>query len=149
MIWDPEQLRDDFLKVARVAEICIQSEDIYIKLQKMPHSRPSLPERKVAVYVFSDTERVLKVGKAGPQSGHRYRYQHYLVRGAESTLANSLQSDPCASQRHNLDQNNVGEWIRNHTDRANYLLDDDYNGPTLDLLEAFVQCRLKPIYEGR
>ena len=148
MIWTPKVLLKDFLMVSKLAGIDIQLDDICIQPQKMPHRRPSLPEGKVAVYVFSDAERVLKVGKAGQKSGDRYRYHHYNPCAANSTLAASLVRDECAVRRYNLNKENVGAWIMENTDRVNFILEANVGMWALMLLEAFVQCRLQPAYEG-
>ncbi len=151
MNWDPEQIRDDFLSVARVAGIDIRRDAICIDPLEMPHTPPSLPRGKMAVYVFCDTRNVLKVGRAGPKSGARYKSHHYSPSRAKSTLAASLLRDECAVKRYNLNEENVGGWIMKCTDRVNFLL--DANIPKrkwgLNLLEAFVQCRLQPVYEGK
>lgn len=47
-----------------------------------------------------------------------------------------------------LDETNVHSWIREHTDRVNFILDAALGVPILNLLEAFLQCRLQPEFEG-
>ena len=146
MIWNPEQIRADFL---RVTGIDIQPDDIDIETLEMPHRPMPLPAGKVAVFVFSDTEQVLKVSKTGPNSNARYQSQHYGVWRAPSTLAGALLRDCNAVQRHNLNEENVGHWIKRNTDRVNFILDESYYGRTLDRLKEFLLDRLRPIYEGR
>lgn len=153
MDWTPEQLRNDFLCVAKLGGIKLEPNSICIDPPRKLH-KPSnvLREGKVAVYVFYMEDCVLKVGKAGPKSGARYRYQHYGIPKKGSTLAKSLLEDERAEQVPNLKpkptKKEVGDWIKKNTKRVNFLLDDDYYGPVLNLFEAFVQCRLKPIFEG-
>ena len=149
MKWDPKQLSGDFLRVADLAKIKMQRDDIHIERLEMPHCKPNLPKGKVAVYVFSYGEHVLKVGQVGPSSQDRYRYQHYNPNAAKSTLAKSLLEDKDALRRHGLDEGNVGDWIKKNTDRVNFILDAKFYGPKLSLLEAFIQCRLCPRYEGK
>ena len=149
MIWNSEKLRDDFLRVARVAGIDMQPEDIDIETLEMPHRPTPLPPGKIAVFVFSDTDRVLKVSKVGPNSNARYQSQHYGVNRAPSTLARSLLNDRDAVQRHRLNKENVGDWIKRHTDRVNLILGEDFYPPTLIELKDFVLRRLNPVYEGR
>ena len=146
MNWNPEQIRADFL---RITGNDIQTDEIDIETLEMPHRPMPLPAGKVAVFVFSDTEQVLKVSKVGPNSNARYQSQHYGMYRAPSTLAGSLLKDPNAVQRHHLNEENVGNWIKRHTDRVNFLLDESYNGRTLDRLKDFVLDRLNPVYEGR
>jgi len=45
-------------------------------------------------------------------------------------------------------ETNVAGWIREHTDRVNFILDAPLGVHVLNLLEAFLQCRLRPEFEG-
>ena len=149
MKWNPAQLLTDFLVVAELGQIKMQPDAIRVETLKMPHrAPPSLPKGKMAVYVFSDKERVLKVGKAGPKSQARYTSQHYKVSSAPSTLAASILKDKDAVQRYDLNKENVSNWIKENTDRVNFILDADVGMWGLMLLEVFIQCRLQPVYEG-
>ena len=150
MRWNPEQLLADFLVVAELGQIKMEPDVIRVETLIMPHRPPrNLPKGKIAVYVFSDKERVLKVGRAGPRSQARYTSQHYNAGSAPSTLAASILKDEDAVQRYSLNKRNVSGWIKKNTDRVNFILDADHYGPMLNLLEAFVQCRLQPVYEGK
>jgi hypothetical protein len=54
-------------------------------------------------------------------------------------------------ERHGLteaDTARVGQWIRESVDRVNFLVDERLGMRVLTLLEAFLQCRLNPCYEG-
>ena len=148
MNWRPKQLLDDFLIAAKSGKIEIPPNAICIEKLLMPHERPTLPEGKMAVYVFSTETCVLKVGRVNPGSKNRYRNQHYNPRGANSTLAKSLLADKKVCQECNLNKGNVSEWIQTKTDRVNFLVDADIDKFVLSLLEAFLQCRLQPAYEG-
>ena len=149
MNWNPEKLRDDFLVVAKLGGIEIASENIGIEIRTMPHVPPrNLPKGKMAVYVFSNKKYVLKVGKAGSRSQARYTSQHYNPGSAPSTLAASILKDENAVQEYSLNQQNISDWIKENTDRVNFLLDANTGKWVLTLLEAFVQCRLQPRYEG-
>ena len=148
MLWIPEEMLDDFLITARLARVTVERTAVGIEVLRMPHRPTSLRRGKMAVYVFSDRERVLKVGKVGPRSGARYSSQHYNG-SANSTLAGSLLADADFAMRAGLTRENVSSWIRENTDRVNFLLDAQVGPLALGLFEAFVQCRLKPAYEGR
>ncbi len=149
MNWNPEQLRNDFLIVAKLGGIKIESDAVGIEILTMPHKPPSnLPKGKMAVYIFSTEKRVLKVGKAGPKSKARYTSQHYNPGSAPSTLAASMLKDENAVQRYGLNKLNISDWIKESTNRVNLLLDANMEKRVLNLLEAFVQCRLNPVYEG-
>jgi hypothetical protein len=103
---------------------------------------------KIAVYVFSRGPDVLKVGKAGAKSRARYTSQHYNPGSAPSTLAASILADRARLRLRGVDEENVGRWIKENVDRVNFLVNDRFGVPTLTLLESFLQCLLRPRYEG-
>ena len=148
MKWKPEEILDDFVRVARLAHVPVERNAIRIEILRKPHAPSRLPKGRMAVYVFSDRDRVLKVGKAGPRSQARYSSQHYTG-SADSTLSGSLLADPDMVSRHGLDPHTVSNWIRQNTDRVNFTLAAQAGPFVLALLETFVQCRLNPLYEGR
>jgi hypothetical protein len=90
----------------------------------------------------------LKVGKAGPNSGARYTSQHYNAASAPSTLAASLLKEGHEIGVNGLSVESAGEWIKSNTSRINFLLKVECGVPALTLLESFLQCRLKPRFEG-
>jgi len=47
-----------------------------------------------------------------------------------------------------IDPSSFGEWIKKNMHRTNLILDARLGIEVLTLLEGFVQCRLKPLYEG-
>jgi hypothetical protein len=47
-----------------------------------------------------------------------------------------------------ISESNVGEWTKANVDRVNFLLSVKFGIPVLTLLESFLQCRLKPQFEG-
>ena len=149
MNWSPEQLLKDFLVVAEIAGLKIEQEAVSIEILIMPHKPPSsLPKGKMAVYVFSEVNRVLKVGKVGRHSQARYTSQHYNPGSASSTLAASILKDEDAVKKYGVNDGNVSDWIKKNTDRVNFILDAQLGVRALTLLEAFVQCRLNPVFEG-
>ncbi len=148
MNWTPEAIIEDFRSVARLAGVNLGTDDIGIEILPAPHRPPTrLPPGKMAVYVFCKGDRVLKIGKAGSKSQPRYTSQHYNPRSVSSTLAHSLLDDR-ETFGAAIDEGNVKQWIKTHTGRINFLLDAGYGIAVLTLLEAFLQCRLKPRYEG-
>lgn len=149
MNWDPEQFRDELLLIAKLGGVEMLSDSIDIEILKMPHKPPdNLPKGKMAIYVFSNKEHVLKVGKVGPNTQSRYTSHHYNPDSSDYNLSKSLLADEHAKEKYGLSQETVGEWIKKNTDRVNFIVDADYYGPVLNLFEAFVQCRLNPVYEG-
>jgi hypothetical protein len=149
MKWKPGQLLEDFLLVAELAGMKIRSEAINIEKLSRPHKPPSsLPKGKMAVYVFSEENRTLKVGKVGPRSQARYTSQHYNAGSVPGTLAASILKDQNSVARHAQNEANVSDWIKENTDRVNFILDVELGISVLTLLESFVQCRLRPVFEG-
>lgn len=140
----------DFLTVSSFAGAVLQRDQIELEILSRPHKPPpQLPEGKMAVYAFFLDGRSLKVGKAGPNSSARYSYQHYNASSAASTLAGSLMRNPGAAGIQSIGDADIGQWIRNHTDRVNLLLPANLGNPVLSLLEAFLHLRWSPVYEGR
>jgi hypothetical protein len=148
---NPKRLIEDFVAVAALARIHINAEDIRHERLSAPHKSPQLPRGTSAVYVFSlatDDSVVLKVGKVGPKSAARFGSQHYIPASAKSNLSKSLLAGRVHWEQLGVseaDETTVGNWLRTNTNRDHFFL----NGSRLThLLEAFLQCRLKPIFEG-
>jgi hypothetical protein len=154
MIDNVQSLISDFVTVARLAGFSIASVDITHEMLHAPHRPVSLPFGKQAVYVFSLTDvpqLVLKVGKVGSNSNARFLSQHYNPKSSNSNLSKSLLKDQSVWVKlgiSNLSEINVGEWVKQNTDRDNFYLNSDFGLPLLSLLEVFLQCRLQPIFEG-
>ena len=157
---DLTQLLDDFCEVARLARLRIARSDISGEFQPAPHNRPrSLPTGRQAVYGFVLSGCCLKVGKAGPKTAARYTSQHYLPNSCNSNLSKSLLSgrdrlrglvaaDVCDALVC-LDEQSVGPWVERQCARFNVLIALKYEEYELSLLEAFIQCRMRPVFEGR
>lgn len=146
---DTGPLVQDFLSAAALAGIRLGASDLAVERTVAPHSPPKrLPAGKMAVYVFSYGDAVLKVGKAGPNSAARFASQHYNPSSAPSTLAASILKAGQSLGITGLSPESVGSWIKSNTDRTNFLLSVECGVPVLTLLEAFLQCRLKPRFEG-
>ena len=146
---DISKLVNDFREVARFADIRLHDSDLNVEHLPAPHKPPTrLPKGLMAVYVFSLGDIALKVGKVGPNSTARYTSQHYNASSAASTLAGSLLKGGHEIGASNLTIETARDWIKVNTDRTNFLLDANVGVPVLTLLEAFLQCRLKPKFEG-
>jgi len=142
-------IASDFVEVAALADIAIPPSDIEVEFIANPHlPPPSLPSGKLAVYVFMLGDRCLKVGKAGRKSAPRFCSQHYGPGRARSSLAKSLVKGQTAIGLTGIDETNVKAWICQHTSRVHFLIPSKYDLFALSLLEAFVQCRLQPEFEG-
>ena len=146
---DPSALRCDFVRVAEIAGHPISEDAIAIDTLRAPHMPPPrLQAGKMAVYVFAFGQTVLKVGKVGQKSSARFTSQHYRAGSAPSTLAASVRRHSVAIGALDLVEGQEGEWIKKNTDRTNFVLDATHGPALLTLLEAFLQCRLKPQFEG-
>ena len=144
-----QSLMRDFGEVARLAGIDISHDDLSRESMGCPHEPPrDLPTGRVAVYVFCFGDRCLKVGKAGPKTKQRFTYQHYHPRSAASTLAASLVKGQRQIGLSGLTEDNVGDWIRQNTFRLNLFLNSTTHRFSLSPLEAFLQARLNPVFEG-
>jgi hypothetical protein len=102
----------------------------------------------MAVYIFYNGSEVLKVGKVGPNSHARFTTQHYNATSANSTLAASILADRERLGLQKMDGAGVGSWIKQNVGRVNFLMDASLGVPVLTLLESFLQCRMRPRYEG-
>jgi hypothetical protein len=94
---------------------------------------------------------VLKVGQVGPRSNARFLSQHYNPNSSRSNLAKSLLQHPETWPRLGvtaLDEATVGDWIKTHTARDHFYLDAGQSKLLLNLLEAFLHGRLRPLFEG-
>jgi hypothetical protein len=149
---DLDQLAADalanFRQVARLAGSKGKVEEVFVEIQRKPHTPGSLPYGKMAVYSFFLNGRALKIGKAGPNSGPRYKYQHYSG-SAISTLSGSIILNQNKVGARGLDTATAGGWIKAHTDRINLLMPAAFGTPTLSLLEAFLHVLWNPMFEGR
>lgn len=157
MVNNSEALVTDFLDVLK--SLGLVCGGVTVESQKAPHRGHSLPAGKCAVYVFSLSEsygngcaagahRVLKVGKAGPNTKARFHSQHYTG-AAPSTLRGSLLIArvlwPYLGVE-SLSVVNVRTWIE-ATDRDNFYLKAEEQG-LLHELERYLRGRLGPVFEG-
>ncbi len=121
-------------------------------------SRKGSPPRYGAVYIFTLVEspqakappnRALKVGKAGPNSNARFKYQHYKSGSAKSTLAGAIENNPLLWSYIGFPgvSVDVGEWIRNNTDRDNFYIAENKK-EIIDFLEIYFKAILGPVFEG-
>lgn len=146
---DPAKLLQDFLEVASLSGVQIPDGTIQIEQLPPPHIPPKrLPANCAAVYVFAHASRTLKVGKVGPKSKARYTSQHYSPGSSRSNLALSLLKEGARLGFEDLSHDNVGDWIKQNTLRVNFIVPASLGSPVWSLLEAFLQCRLRPEFEG-
>jgi hypothetical protein len=143
------QLVEDFKKVAKLAGVEVSDNSITVEILGSPHSPPtSLPSGKMAVYVFMWNNQCLKVGKVGQKSQARYTSHHYDPKRSNSNLAKSILDHKKRLGLADLTDSTIGDWIKSNTNRINFILDQNLGVPVLSLMESFLQCRLKPRFEG-
>jgi hypothetical protein len=156
---DQGEIVQAFLRVAQLATLSLAESDIHVDFRPAPHRRPTrLPADRHGVYVFLLGATCLKVGKAGPKSAARFCSHHY-GHNAQSTLARSILAHPekvaarlparRGAEVMALSKHGVGAWIEANTCRMNVLLPCSTGRFALSLLESFLQCRLKPLFEDR
>ena len=142
-------LLDDFVKVASISGVDLPRSSLALQILNAPHKPPvSLPAGKMAVYMFFWKGECMKVGKVGPKSQARFTSQHYSPTSSMSNLAKSIISAQDKLGVSGITVSNVGSWIKTNVDRLNIYVGIDYGIPLLTLLEAFLQCRLRPRFEG-
>ena len=157
MIQDPSNLISHFIVDAkRYLSITVDAMQISHDLWEAPHTPKDMPSGTGAVYVFSlsarvnasaPSGRVLKVGRAGPNSKPRFKYQHYNSESVRSTLAGAIKNNPLLWRYigYNNTTDNVGEWIKQHTDRNNFYFKElDLVG----LFEVYAKAHFGPVFEG-
>jgi len=154
MIAEPERLIKEFRSA--VASWRIECPQIEHFLVHPPHSnaemRKILRDDCFLVYTFSmpSTADVLKVGVAGPKSDARVLSMHYRPNSAPSNLAKQLLASPEEHARlgaEGLTVENVGDWIRQHTDR------DFFRMPTSErdlalMFESYLRLRRGALFEN-
>jgi hypothetical protein len=153
---DAREIVEAFVQVATLADVRLHTTDVRVEFYPAPHVRPSgLPPGTQGVYSFALGDTWLKVGKAGPKSVARFCSQHYTLH-APSTLAKSILAHPQelepilgrGTPSPALHASEIGAWIETYTSRMNVLIPSQVGPFALSLLEAFLQCRLRPLFEG-
>lgn len=140
-----------FTKISQDSGFKIDSNDLQLlSWQKgiATHKPTILPKGFFAVYIFEHENKYLKVGKvSGETNNDRYYQHHYIIKGANSTLAKSLVND---SEYSKLFKNeDVKDWILNQTSRYNILIPKVYGRNFVNFAEAFFILKCDPRFEGR
>ena len=144
----PIQLSECIRNVSAAIGRPIDINKINVIDRGQPHLQPHcLPKGKMAVYTFVYEGAVLKIGKAGPNSNARYTSQHYNPKSAMSNLAKSILSDKEMLGK-GINEENVGEWIKQNCRRIDIEIDVDLGIFTLEFIEAVLHYKYTPKYEG-
>ncbi|NOU94888.1 hypothetical protein GC093_16905 [Paenibacillus sp. LMG 31456] len=107
----------------------------------------SFNEKKLYVYTFNYNNVYLKIGKAGNKSKARVIGHHYNPASSQSNLAKSILSDE-SMKIYNLNENSVGNWIKNNVDRVDIELNAEVGVFVMNFIEAALHCMYLPKYEG-
>ena len=124
------------------------------------HKPTTLKMDEKGVYVFLTENYCFKVGKAGPKSQARWNSQHYnLDTSTPSTFPKSIMQNLnrfkkfFPKNKHaeidELCKQNIKQWIKENVSRIEFVIFANEPKHALNLLEALVQFRLRPKYEGR
>jgi len=142
-----DDIKSILLEIARLADLQIKEKQIEVLDRGCPHSPSGFPKGKMEIYLFKWEDKYLKIGKAGPNSNARSRSQHYIPGSSRSNLAKSILNDP-SMDKFNLNDKNVGDWIKQNVQRIDILVDSSLSIFVLGLFESFLHCKFKPKYEG-
>ena len=121
------------------------------------HVPSTLNDKEQGVYVFISNNGCFKVGKAGSKSKARWNSHHYNPNSSNSNLSKSILSEKFKTielfpndiiKIESLNDNNIGGWIKNNLSRIEFKIDESEGKLALNFLEAFIQFKYKPIYEG-
>ena len=162
MVTDPVALIADFRSAAKRHNKDYSTSAIESEAVRAPHKPAPLPRGKCAVYVFSlsaeygarcaaGAHRVLKVGKAGPNTNARFQSQHYNPGSSPSNLAKSLLHSEFLWAYFgiaSLTTGTIGQWIKENTDRDHFYLDAAERNEMLGDLERYLKGVLGPAFEG-
>lgn len=153
-----DSLGKELVHVVNLSGGSLAPSQIELEALDAPHQRPSaLPPGAQAIYSFFLMDRCLKVGKAGPKSKARFTSQHYGM-NAPSTLAKSILRSPTRlrallppgrqAEVEHLSAENIGPWLEQNTSRLHVFVPDRTGPAILNLLEAVLQVRFRPLFEG-
>jgi len=124
------------------------------------HQPTALSNNQKGVYVFLNGNYCFKVGKAGSKSKARWNSHHYnLDATTPSTFPKSIKKDierfksffPADKHQEidDLNPENIRAWIQNNISRMEFIISGNESDYALNLLEALLQFRLMPEYEGK
>ncbi len=134
-------------KVLNIFDMSLDNNLIQIIDRGVPHTPKGLPTGIMGIYTFYYNGVFLKIGRTGLKSNARFLSQHYNPKSAKSNLAKSILNDE--NMKHlDLDENNISEWIKMNCQRVDILISEELGIFALELVEASLHFKYKPIYEG-
>lgn len=145
------ELKNEFRRIAKIT--------CEVSWLPAPHKPNPLPPNMQGVYVILAPLGCLKVGKAGPKSKARFNSHHYRANSTISCLANSILADRSllkelfSNSMHAeidaLNKENIHFWLKQNTSRMEFTMSSTESMHALNFLEAFLQFKLNPVYEGK
>ena len=162
VIEDVNRLLEGFANAGSKARLFVEAPSIVHECLPAPHCQPgSLPAGYAAVYVFSlsspygrectaGANRVLKVGKVGPNSSARFSSQHYQPNSARSNLAKSLITETVLWPYlgiESLGEADVKQWMLRNLERDHFFVPAAAEGLERQL-ERYLRGHLGPVFEG-
>jgi len=161
LISAPDGLIADLMRVAELAGHPFSPRDIRFESLPAPHTPPTkLPTGSAAVYVFACGTTCLLVDKADITTQTWYTKQHYRSTSSNSALARSIlkygrtqvgtgEANPdLHTIWGGLNNETVAEWLQTHTSRYHFFLEGKQPPFVLNLICAYLQCRLNPMFEA-
>lgn len=142
-----KDIKEKLLNIINLTGLNINNDQMEIIDLGIPHKPTGLPRGKMGIYAFSYNNRFLKIGKVGQNSNARFQSQHYKPNSSQSNLAKSILNDAMFDSE-NLNEDNVGDWIKNNVRRIDFVIDASLGIFVLNLIEAFLHCYFEPLYEG-
>ncbi len=137
----------------------IDCQAVYMEMGEN-HQPTTLKNNEKGVYVFLYGNCCFRVGKAGNKSQARWNSHHYnLDESTPSTFPKSIKKDIerfknfFPTEKHQeieqLNKDNMKAWIQNNISRIEFKISSDQSDFALNFLEALIQFRLTPEYEGK
>jgi hypothetical protein len=147
MRYNFDSIRSELVQVISLAGGNIRNDQIEIDNKNPPHKPEGLRRHSMGVYMFEFNGIFLKIGKANSNSNARFLSQHYNINSSNSNLAKSIFNDN-DFEKYNINENAIGEWIKNNIRRIDIFLDESLGMFVLNLVEAYLQLKFLPKYEG-
>ena len=116
------------------------------------------------MFYYEEEKSFLKIGKVTSTNSTRYKSYHYQIKPSISSLAKSLSESDKYGLKEKCEKT-IGDWIKDNCTRINILIPEDiaikwsgaeegtqpaaYENFFLNLLEAGLHFKYKPVFEGR
>ncbi len=152
-----DEIVEDFCSFVAFAGFPIKPSEVQTEFVSPPHVGPdALSVGQMAVFVFGMSDSCLMVGRAIPKVLSRPSHEHdergyavpmlasHVLKHVESKASPFWPSD-CSSPN----TADIGGWLEQNVWRAKLVLQDHHSPLLLNLLEAFVNSRLNPMFGSR